>query len=126
MAYNLYPRLKPGATISVDPTNGAYVRISTYHTSPHPPVETGLFIFVDPYGSQFPVSFVNPRLKPGATIPAEPLALNVRHPPLKWGATILVDPTDLDATAYNLYPRLKPGATIPAEPLALNVRHPPG
>src|SRR5690606_35830011 len=54
--------------ISVEPTEGAYVRISKFCNEPYPPVETGGYNIDRAYGSQNFAMNLIPRLKPGATI----------------------------------------------------------
>src|SRR5690606_41340837 len=77
------------------------VETGGYNTWPSlPPVETRGYNISRSYGSQFPVSFVNPRLKPGATIPGRAV------PRLNAEAIILC----------RAYPRSKAGPTVPAAP----------
>src|SRR5690606_40856979 len=48
--------LKKNSIISVDPTEGAYVRLSKFYNEPYPPVETGGYNIDRAYGSpSFPI-----------------------------------------------------------------------
>src|SRR5690606_9571761 len=114
-AYNLYPRLKPGATIPAEP-------------SPHG--SRGVQYRASPVDRGPPTNNLNPGLQPVATIPAEPSPQRQRgppSPPLKRGATLParaygsryyapspLPPVEIEGcNARRASPPLKWGATIP-------------